>query len=123
MVTKGLRGLTFATAVMLGVSLAAAQDPRSTDAPVNVPKVALSGAQKSTIFQAITGKQAKKNAEPPGFRVAVGAHVPDGIVLERFPRTLVELMPQIGDYEFAMVSNQVVVVEPKSKTVIEVINE
>jgi hypothetical protein len=121
--TKALQSLAFAAAMTIGVTLAAAQDTRSTDAPVNVPKVSLSDAQKQTIFQGITGKQAKKNAEPPGFRAAVGAHVPEGIVLERFPKTLVELIPQIGDYEYAMVSNQVLVVEPKSKTVIEVINE
>ena len=35
---------------------------------------------------------------------------------------LVELMPELKNYEYAMVTNQVLLVDPKSKQVVEIIN-
>jgi hypothetical protein len=34
----------------------------------------------------------------------------------------VDLIPELKDYEYAMVTNQVLLVDPKSKQVIEIIN-
>jgi len=66
--------------------------------------------------------QAKKDTAPVGFRAAVGAHVPDSIKLEPLPKAVVELVPRTVDYEYAFVANQVLIVEPRSRTVVEVIH-
>jgi hypothetical protein len=42
--------------------------------------------------------------------------------LQPLPKTLVDLMPELKDYEFAMVTNQVLLVHPKSKQIVDVIN-
>jgi hypothetical protein len=52
----------------------------------------------------------------------VGAHVPDAITLEPLPKTVAELVPKIADYQYAFVANEVLIVEPRSRTVVEVIH-
>ena len=42
--------------------------------------------------------------------------------LQALPKTIVELMPELKDYEYAMVANQVLLVDPKNKQVVEIIN-
>jgi hypothetical protein len=93
----------------------------ATDAPRDVPSLELSQAQREAIHQSISNRQAKKDTAPEGFRAAVGARVPDSIQLEPLPKTVVELVPKTADYEYAFVANQVLIVEPRSRTVVEVI--
>jgi len=96
--------------------------PAATDAPRNVPSLELSQAQRDAIYQSISNRQSKKDTAPDGFRAAVGAHVPDAIVLEPLPKTVAELVPKLADYQYAFVANQVLIVDPTSRTVVEVIH-
>ena len=102
----------------------AARDPSSkqSDAPSNVPSLGLSESQRQAIYQSISNRQAKKDTAPEGFRAAVGAHVPDSIELEPLPKAVSELVPKTADYEYAFVANQVLIVDPRSRIVVEVIH-
>ena len=93
-----------------------------SDAPQNVPRLDLSEAQRQAIYQSISTRQAKKDTAPPGFRPAVGAQVPASIELEPFPKAVTELVPKTADYQYAFVANQVLIVDPRSRTVIELIH-
>jgi len=94
----------------------------ATDAPRDVPSLELSQSQREAIYQSVSNRQAKKDTAPVGFRAAIGAHVPDSIKLEPLPKAVVELVPKTVDYEYAFVDNQVLLVEPRSRTVVEVIH-
>ena len=93
-----------------------------TDAPHNVPSLALSQSQRQTIYQSISNQQTKRDTAPVGFRAAAGAHVPDSVKIEPLPKTIVELMPQLKEYEYAFMANQVLIIDPRSRTVVEVID-
>jgi hypothetical protein len=93
-----------------------------TDLPRDIPRLELSQSQREAIYQSISNRQSKKDTAPVGFRAAVGAHVPDAITLEPLPKTVAELVPKIADYQYAFVANEVLIVEPRSRTVVEVIH-
>lgn len=112
---RGLIALVFAC----GMTIAAAQD----SPPANTPDLHLTSAQKQTIYQSVANQQDKKSSAPDTFRAAVGANVPDSVKLSPMPKTIVDLMPQTKDYEFGLVANQVLIVDPKSRRVVEVINQ
>jgi Protein of unknown function (DUF1236) len=112
-----------AGATLLIAAGAAAQVPQATDAPHNVPDLKLTPEQKHTIYQALTGPQAKNNPQPPGFRPAPGAHVPEAIKLEPMPKVVSDLVPKLADYQYAMVSRQVIIVDPHTSTVVEAISQ
>lgn len=111
--------------LLLGGSIgpAAAQAPNAgTEVnPAAVPDLKLSPAQKQTIYASISSQKQKETA-PPTFRATVGAVVPTTVELQALPKTIVDLIPELKDYEYAMVTNQVLIVHPKSKQVVEVIN-
>ena len=96
--------------------------PAATDAPRNVPSLELSQSQRDAVYQSISNRHAKKDTAPVGFRAAIGVHVPDSIKLEPLPKAIVELVPKTVDYQYAFVANQVLIVEPRSRTVVEVIH-
>jgi hypothetical protein len=92
------------------------------DAPEGVPKLELSQSQREAIYQSVSTRQAKKDTAPPGFRAAVGAQVPASIELEPLPKAVMELVPKTADYQYAFVANEVLIVDPRSRTVVEVIH-
>jgi len=115
-----------AVLLLLGSALpAAAQDrpahPGTETNPAAMPDLKLSVEQRQTIYSSISNQRQKETA-PPNFQAAVGAVVPTSIETQQLPKTIVELMPALKDYEFAMVANQVLLVDPKTKQVIEIIN-
>ena len=102
-----------------GASGASAQQQAQPLAPeATAPALKLSAAQKQTIFQSLSSRSQKNNPAPPGFRAAVGMHVPETIELMPMPDTLAGVIPEVKGYEIAMVEKQVVVVDPKSKIVV-----
>jgi hypothetical protein len=113
-----LRHAAIALALFGSIGLAMAQEVN----PATAPDLKLSRDQKHTIYLSISNQQRKETA-PPTFRAAVGAIVPPSVELQPLPKTIVDLMPQVKDYEYAMVANQVLLVEPKSKQVVDVITE
>jgi uncharacterized protein DUF1236 len=115
---------TAAVALVLFAGVrAAAQAPQTTDAPHDVPDLKLSPEQKHTIYQALAGPQAKNNPEPVGFRAAPGARVPEAIKLEPMPKVASDLVPKLAGYQYAVVSRQVIIVDPHSNTVVEAISQ
>ena len=112
-----------AALVLLAGVRVAAQAPQATDAPYGVPDLKLTPEQKHTIYQGLTGPQAKNNPEPVGFRAAPGARVPEAIKLEPMPKVVADLVPKMADYQYAVVSRQVIIVDPRTNTVIEAISQ
>lgn len=107
-------------AMFVGAAFAAlAQDAP----PRDLPRLDLTPAQRQTIHQSVLNQQDKKSTAPDTFRAAVGANVPDTVKLEPMPKTIVELIPQTRDFQYGLVSNQVLIVEPRSRRVVEVIAE
>ena len=117
--------VTVALLILAGVAPAASQDggvhPGAETNPAAVKNLKLSPEQKQTIYTSISNQKQKETA-PPTFRAAIGVVVPSSIELQPLPKTIVELIPDLRDFEYAMVANQVLLVDPKNKQVIEIIN-
>jgi hypothetical protein len=47
--------------------------------------------------------------------------VPEAIKLEPMPKLVADLVPKLADYKYAVVSRQVIIVDPRSNTVVEAI--
>jgi hypothetical protein len=109
-----------ALALSLSSVVAAAQTPAQDSAAA--PRIDLTTAQKQTIYQSVTKTQ-KNNAAPTGFRVSVGALVPEGVTLAPMPAAIAQLMPQTKDLEVARMEGQVVLVDPRKKEILSVITQ
>jgi len=113
-------------ATILATILVAAAPPSSAQTPAQdaaaAPALELSTAQRQTIFQSVSRTQ-KNNAAPTGFRVSVGARVPDSIELQPVSGTVAALVPQTARYSVAMVEKQVMFVDPSTRQVVAVVTE
>ncbi|MBV9556753.1 MAG: DUF1236 domain-containing protein [Pseudolabrys sp.] len=116
-------GLTLTAA---GALAAVAQQPASPKEQEqiirNSPDLQLTPEQKQTIYTSISSKPAKETA-PPTFRAAVGEVVPASIELQPLPATIVDLLPQTKNFQYAMVTNQVLLVDGNSRRIVEVITQ
>ena len=106
--------LVLALVVQVGLATAQSTNPETT------PNLDLSAGQKQTIYTSIRNLNIK-NETPPNFQPLVGVVVPTEVKLEPMPKTIGELVPRIKDFQVSMIANQVVVVEPQSRRVVEVI--
>ena len=112
------------TVLVLGsFSPLAARAQTTQPDPAALPKLELSADQRQVIFTSMTSQTHKSTAAPATFGATVGAHVPEAVETEPLPATVVTLIPQLRGFEGAVVSEQVLIVEPKTKQIVEIITQ
>jgi hypothetical protein len=84
-------------------------------------KLKLTTSQERVVYLSVTQRRTKPSA-PEGFTAAVGAVVPASIKLRAMPRTAVKQVPELGAYDYAILPDQILIVDPVAKTVVDVIN-
>jgi hypothetical protein len=121
-----------------GVGIAVAQAPSSvpSGAPSSVPggamsnpskspgveqKLQLTAVQKAAIFKAASEDTAKTNA-PVSFHASIGAKVPPSIALAALPANAVTSAPSAKNYKYTMAQSQVVLVDPATMEVVDIIS-
>ena len=108
----------------------AAAQPGSTPPPIHDGVVGrgdlhatpfrLTEAQKNTIADAV--RKANKPMEaPPGFVASVGAPVPPAIELHILPDDALAQVPQAKAVKYTMMKNQLVLVDPTTMRVVDII--
>jgi hypothetical protein len=124
-----LRCGTIALAFASGIGLAAAQvgspgaggDPKS-GALSQPSQIKLSPAQKTAILNAVRQDGAKATA-PANFQASVGGPVPPSIELFTLPSGAVSQSPELRSLKYTMAQNQVVLVDPTTMRVIDIIRQ
>ncbi len=111
-----------ATAIAASVNVVSAQTA-DIDEVVNAngvaPKLELTDAQKSAIYQAVHKEKSK--VAPSRFATNVGADVPPMIELYALPDEILANNPATKFYKFTRVENQVVLVDPTKMRIMAVI--
>ena len=80
-------------------------------------KLDLTAAQRSAIYAAVTKDKSK--VAPQQFSTAVGAEVPPMIELYALPEEATAVNPAAKFFEYTMVENQVVLIDPTKMRVID----
>jgi hypothetical protein len=108
---KSLLKGALAAAILAGTAgLAAAQ----------TAVIDLSPDQRTTVYRSISRERIQV-APPADFRARVGVEVPDTVELYPLPETIE--VPAIRRYRYTVIDNQVVLVDPGTHRVIEIIRE
>ena len=87
---------------------------------ITSPKAQLSAAQKTAIYNAVSRDKSKVVA-PGNFRASIGAPVPPSIELYALPSEAVANAQAASSYRYTMVNNQVVLVDPLTMQVVDII--
>ena len=82
--------------------------------------VQISPAHRTTIYQTVT-RQRPAVVIDPSVEVRVGARVPRHVEFYEMPETIVTEVPAVKRYRYMHVNNQVVLVDPDTSEVVEII--
>jgi len=79
----------------------------------------LSSAEQRIVYEAVI-----RDFDPVDVRVklGLGASIPRSVELDRFPRRVLVELPQLKDYRFVVVEREVVIVDPRSREIVLVID-
>ena len=111
-----LRNGAAAIALLAGVGLASAQSGMMETS------IQLTPAQKSAIYNTVS-KENVSAAPALNLRLAVGSELPASIELHPLPADALAEIPAIKPYRYTVVQKQVVLVEPRSRKVVEIIRQ
>lgn len=88
--------------------------------PAERISASLQGSQKSRLTQAVEHVDVQPVSRVD-FSVAVGTEVPHTVVLHPVPEAIVDVVPEYRDYDFFLVRDEVVIVEPRTHKIVDVI--
>jgi len=130
-----------AVAVLMGAGAALAAGPKysasdvsTSDAPgastapapvVPAPAtdtLALTAAQQHAVYQAVSRKDTR--AKPPaGFAASIGAVVPKKVKLHPLPSEAASRNPVLRRYDYAMLDDRLLIVDPMDKKIVAIITQ
>jgi hypothetical protein len=84
-------------------------------------RLTLSGAQELAIFQSVSRQKTKKATAPSGFEPEMGQAVPESITLHKLPSDATSRVPTATPYDYAMLQNQLLIVNPRDRIAVDVI--
>lgn len=84
--------------------------------------IKLSSEEKSRVAQSFTTREVKR-VENVSFSISVGVSVPRDLTLHPVPADVVEIVPAYRDYRYVVVEDQIMIVNPKTRKVVEVIEQ
>jgi DNA polymerase III gamma/tau subunit len=92
-----------------------AKDETKSGAPA-----ALSGEQHAKIWSTLRGEKAARLTNVQ-FSTTVGGVIPATVHLYRLPVSIVEHVPQYRDYEYILVGDEILIVDPRTLRIVAVI--
>jgi Protein of unknown function (DUF1236) len=111
-----VRNGTILLALLAGIGAAGAASVRSAGLD------GLTDAQRQEIWQGVS-KQATNESLPAGSKAAVGETAPGSIKIEPLPNDVSAAVPVVKSYDFAMAQGQVLIVDPSSKRIVDILSQ
>jgi len=111
-------------AILLATSAAHAQTTiieRDSPSVMTRERIELTPAQRTTIYRTVTRERVRTSA--PAVDVRLGARVPQVVELSEIPSAIVEEIPTVRRYRYMVVNNEVVLVDPATSEVVEIIRQ
>ena len=123
-----LRSSIILVAAISTIGFAAAQQTpgappaaSTTQRPAASGKLELLPAQRTTIYKSVMS--GRHTQAPAGVSVRVGAKIPATVELYEMPASIHSEIPGVREYKYVVGEKQLVLVDPKTNTVIEIIQQ
>jgi hypothetical protein len=116
---NALRYATVAIALLASVGVASGQAglPRTSSSQMK-----LTPAQRIAILEAVL-QDGGRTAAPTGFQPSVGGPVPPSVSLRALPSGATAQSPDLYGKKYTMVQNQVVLVDPETMRVLDILRQ
>ena len=117
-----------ALAIGAGTAIAQAPDqsqkreesPRAQDAS-QPPATGINDDQRKQIVNQLRNERTATRTS--NVKVNIGQRLPSGIQPHRVPADIVRIVPQYRDYDYTLVDNKVVLVDPRRREVVDILDD
>ena len=82
----------------------------------------LTPEKRTRIHEVIVKERNAPRVSSPEFNVSVGTRVPRTVRFAALPRTIVEIEPEWRGFEYFMVADQIIIVDPKTMEIVAVLD-
>jgi hypothetical protein len=107
------------------VGAAATASAQTTTTTTTIEKksepLRLSPQQRTVIYRTVTRE--RRVVPPSDVEIRAGAAVPPTVVLSPLPESLYVQVPELTPYKYFYVNNQLVLVDPRTSEVIDIIDQ
>jgi len=83
----------------------------------------LTVAQRDQIWQGASRQVTNESPLPAGFKADIGEAVPASMKLQPMPKDVSDQVPVVKSYDFAMLEGQLLIVDPGSRKIIDIISK
>ena len=83
----------------------------------------LTSAQKDEIWESLNSEGSKTSGSSTSFKPQVGSTIPSAIGIQPLPNDVARKAPSLSGYDYAMVGNEVLIVSPNSKKIVDIIKQ
>jgi hypothetical protein len=80
-------------------------------------RLVLNGAQEQLILQGVSKQNGKEKTAIPGFNAEIGQALPKSIMLHRLPTDVTSQVWAVKPYDYAMLQNQLLIVNPQDRII------
>jgi hypothetical protein len=89
-------------------------EPGVPDARPQVAELRLTEQEIDIVLESISPDHPEAQVR---LRLALGAEIPDGVVLYTFAPSVLDQMPRLRDFRFVVTRDQVVIIEPRDRDI------
>lgn len=75
------------------------------------------------VAQSLMASGGSRSSQNINVNVSVGARLPTGVVFNPLPMTIVELVPEFRGYDYFVMGDEIVIVDPATRQVVEIIED
>ena len=119
------KGAVALSLLLVGVAPASAELTTAATAPAETysqcERLRLNRAQEAFILQRLTKEKVKVQASPDSFKAEVGQRAPDSILLQQLPKSVTERVWAVKPYGYAMLNDQLWIVNLRDRIIDDII--
>jgi hypothetical protein len=122
MKTRSTLAMAAAAALLSGITAVSVAQAAQMHGSMMTPSdsLNLSATQQKTAWNDL--KQTSDQTAPSDFAAATGSKVPSAVTIKPVPTRTARDVSSLRPYDFAMVSGKILIVNPKDRTVAEVLS-
>jgi hypothetical protein len=118
---RTLRSISIAAALALA-PIATSSLAQTNGAAAPAPGIGLTADHKRTIFSEVGQEPARPI--PEGSPVAIGAEIPDSMMLNEMPVTVKDKVGVLRDFKFAKLPDEtIVIVDPAKRRIVDIVSK
>lgn len=115
------RSISIAAACVLA-AIAAPSLAQSNGSAAPAPGIGLTAEHKRTIFSEV--RQQAARAAPEGSPIAIGAEIPDSMMLNEMPVSVKDKIGVLRDFKFAKLPDEtILIVDPAKRRIVDIVSK